>query len=75
MVSNGFVTVSENKQEQEASAGCCEDTQEFVNYDVNEAPSNEVLERVDYDDYEGSTSNENFSDSLEASQEEDSDLL
>ena len=65
----------QEEQEQEASVGCCEDTQEFVNYDVNEAPSNEVLERVDYDDYEGSTSNENFSDSLEASQEEDSDLL
>ncbi len=65
----------QEQQEQEASASCCEDTQEFVNYDVNEAPSNEVLERVDYDDYEGSTSNENFSDSLETSQEEDSDLL
>ena len=65
----------QEQQEQEATASCCEDTQEFVNYDVNEAPSNEVLERVDYDDYEGSTSNENFSDSLETSQEEDSDLL
>ena len=65
----------QEQQEQEATASCCEDTQEFVNYDVNEAPSNEVLERVDYDDYEGSTSNENFSDSLETSQEKDSDLL
>ena len=65
----------QEEQEQEASASCCDDTQEFVNYDVNEAPSNEVLERVDYDDFEGSTSDENFSDSLEASQEEDLDLL
>merc|ERR1711902_33810 len=63
------------QEEQEASSSCCEDTQEFVNYDVNEAPSNEIVERVDYEDYEGSTSNENFSDSLETSQEEDSDLL
>jgi len=65
----------QEEQEQEASSSCCEDTQEFVNYDVNEAPSNEIVERVDYEDYEGSTSNENFSDSLETSQEEDSDLL
>lgn len=63
------------QEEQEASSNCCEDTQEFVNYDVNEAPSNEIVDRVDYEDYEGSTSNENFSDSLETSQEEDSDLL
>merc|ERR1712066_784619 len=65
----------QEEQEQEASSSCCEDTQEFVNYDVNETPSNEIVERVDYEDYEGSTSNENFSDSLETSQEEDSDLL
>jgi len=58
------------EQIQEQSAGCCDDTQEFVNYDVNE-----IVERVDYDEYEGSASNENFSDPQETSQEEYTDLL
>ena len=50
---------------------CCQNTNEFVNYDVNE--SSDQNQGLDDDDYyeEGSTSVENFSESFETNEAED----
>ena len=69
-----YDTIAE-EEEQEA-APCCDNTQEFENYDVNVVSSTSEEEEsvVYYDEEEGSSPIENFSESFE-SNEDDEDLL